>query len=252
MHYYYRWYYAIGASFFICFIGILFDIQPCWLRFQSAKKTERELIHTLQSLRLMTKESVHYPLEMMQATTHSAVDLVLQLTGLIKQSGAQLVELNSSHSDFLHAVVSGNYHQLVAVMAALPRQPAPMLIGNFSFRSDTTGALQLMMDVAALKHHLPIKHPVSVAILRSPFCFTEQISTATSAIYTLASLKMVGFLQQDERAEALFKLPTGSLFAVRDGMQLGKEQARVIDVRRDAVRVRLQDGRIQLFNRDPS
>ncbi|TAK78358.1 MAG: hypothetical protein EPO11_01320, partial [Gammaproteobacteria bacterium] len=129
---------------------------------------------------------------------------------------------------------------LSAFIWQLIHQVPSVALQNFSYQSTETDQFIFTMNIVLLKSPVDVQS-VKFVQMNNPFCRYEtaknDVVRAQSVV--LEQIKMVGYLQQGERNQALLLLPTGAVIAVDPGAIVGKEKGTVTDIQSEKVIITL-------------
>jgi hypothetical protein len=259
MQYKYRWIHAIVITLVIFMLGFFYTLQPDLEQLANLRKREAHLVQRLAMHKKIIKQKIIKIDRMAKENSPSAQDArphfladivaLVHLHGLIIQSMKMVPLLSDAIT--LHLVLKGNFQQAMSFAFALSKPVYPAFILDFSYQVSEKNKVILTMKVLMLDGNRQIDDPQEIlSPLHNPFCFGRSANELDSkneenkrASTPLTQLKMVGYLQQDFRCQALILLPTNAVIAVVVGSILGLEHGNVIAVTKDHVVVELPDKR---------
>lgn len=222
-HYQYRWVYAGMVFIFILVFGFFYDIKPLKNQLNHLTKNKNQLTKQLSMLRISEKNKTKPP----SFTIIKPSESMTQFLELVHGSGITLVAMHAGETDSTNFNFKGDYLQLSSFMLNAHQQLPALLIKNFSYEVADQNKLMLSIQVEfAQMIEAQTRQPIQKKLAHNPFCQTAFIS-ANLQKYSVKQLKMVGFLQENERQAALILLPDHQMILAQVGTYLGKERGLV-------------------------
>ncbi len=238
----YRWVYAFAFSGVIFLLSFFYDVQPSWSKLKHLNNAKKSL-----QRKLAGHPFVH---PVVMSKPPSSTEVLSDLFRLANEKGIQLqsVKVTSPTATFM---LQGDFQQLTSFIGQLTQSMGHLLLLDFSYKSIDANHFALMMTVLMTKNNLSNSPPVPFSLLSyNPFCLAGNVENLNAQnalirahMIPIEQIKMVGYLQQGERHQALLLLPEGLVVAVEQGMEVGKEKGVVMTVQAENVVVRLPDKR---------
>lgn len=267
MKYKYRWLYAIPASAAMMIGGIYYDIQPGLAQLANLHEIEMGTTKELSRFKQFAvqkaaasagTEAKSFKRYGSQADSLSDLLSLAHLQGLTIQSvnfapSRQFNIINTGvNTEAIHLVTQGDFSQIYSFIFMISRQPHPILITDFLYKSTEQNKFLFAMNVVSFKsntqHFQTNKSHEDLSQMQNPFCpaanlveMSNKNDLAKLKSISMDQLKMVGYFQQGIRSQALVMAPTGIVSEVGIGSVLGKEGGMVTEIKRDCVVVVLRD-----------
>lgn len=271
MKYKYRWLYAIPASAAMMIGGIYYDIQPGLAQLANLHEIEMGITKELSRFKQFAvqkaaasagTEAKSFERYGSQADSLSDLLSLAHLQGLTIQSvnfspSRQFNIINTGvnrevNTGAIHLVTQGDFSQIYSFIFMISRQPHPIFITDFLYKSTEQDKFLFAMNVVSFKsntqHFQANKSHEDLSQMQNPFCsaanlveMSDKNDLAKLKSISMHQLKMVGYFQQGTRSQALVMAPTGIVSEVGIGSVLGKEGGMVTEIERDCVVVVLRD-----------
>lgn len=244
IHYNYRWLYAGTIFILVILLGYHYDL--------SAHK--KELIHLLNEKKNEEKMSVLHPSNkralQRALPRHQAANYLLDVSMLANRHGVVLDKILLIKSAFtaaegqkLQVVVHGDYAHVAAFLLGLFQQNYTVLVSQFSYKVKSMRDVMFSGELVAL-NEVSDYLPQSKQTSPNPFCGMAiedltSINDSQQQNESLSTIRMIGYVQQGERKQAMIVLPSHAVLAVVEGMHLGREQGEISEITPNFIRLTL-------------
>jgi|GEM_PF-6192936 hypothetical protein len=253
MRYQYRWFYAAAMMLLLIAAGYFEVIAPEVRQLILLNMREQELkdkIHA--SSRIVTQVSGSK--RSRRETQKEELSWLQDLSGRVHLSGLSLeaVRVISSHnlqmpgSKTAQLVVQGGFPQMMALLSAADKEDFSTQIQDFVIRLTAQDQLQMNMMIVPRQNADPLTEsalgnvPVDSQGMHNSFCMPEiikdkiQVQDASESSHVpLALIKMIGYVHQGGRAQALALLPDHRMIPVSVWSEIGKEHGIVAAIQPD-------------------
>lgn len=242
-----RWYYCLGVIIISLILGyvnfIHADVQELAELTQRGNEISAK-IKQFTATTLLNNEYIN--------KSKLPKALYAQLLMLVTLSNMQLLasKVKEIRGDppyriIASLVIEGEARYLLQFMASLMQQPYLILPLDFSLKVISDKKINLTMDVLLEKQPLPPLKKIAKNTRRlfcpsaNAFNFKQQSTMQEAATFSLSSLRLGGYLQDEYEQKAIIKLPNNTVTLIKIGDKLGAELGRVEEIEPNRVLIRL-------------
>lgn len=240
---------AIKICLLLSICTILFcvyDLQPLLQAISAMKKEEQHLKMALKQLPVHSKK-LSGPTIIVPLTEKN---LLVMFTHEISQYHLELIDLqwenekNASPEKNLRATLTGQFIHFAQWVSDSQSLGLRIHLNHVNYQLNENHEPMIQVDLSLFAepittknfNHLPAHASMPV---HSYFCAPLSDPLTTQPSFSIHDFKMVGFLKQQHRTEALITLPNQNLIIVSPGMIVGQEKARVLAIAPNAVDMQL-------------
>ncbi len=252
MHYQYRWLYAIVLNLMLTAAAYYYDMRDKFMRVAELQQTENEIRTKFVGVKSLANPKWIQPpklssVETSELTSVSALVNLAHINGLSIQA---IKVVSTDEARMIHFIVQGQFQSLYSFIFTLEREANLAEIQHFSCGLTQQQQLQMQADILLHNSVTPSFTTTRSHSLKidNPFCASTHIngwaqgfSLTQMQSTSIRLMKMVGYLHQEQRTQALILLPNTDLVAIQKGSILGKEQATVTDIQPNLIKVELQN-----------
>jgi len=260
MQYKYRWVYAILLLTLIAVSGFIFIILPLENSIRLLVANKANLLEQIKQNKLANTQSKVNSSE--TTKNRNFIDrnkiflrdvlVLLPANGLILHSisftSNELTELTAS--EILHLTLEGDFFQFSNFIFNLIHQISDVIFTNFELQVNNKGRLNINLELLLINlnnfsfHNeasLKTSKIFNLKFARDPFCHlqTNTITEMNTSIYSLKQMKLIGVIQQSGKSQAFILLPNEAIAVVDTSTRLGRESAKVIDIKPNKMVVEL-------------
>lgn len=231
MHYRYRWLYALGIFFISFCFSFYYVIHPEWTELRSLKSKTKKL---KQEVFLMP--SKHDKIFEKFRFLPTKKDFLLILTALEFTTGVKIISLKDKphlpltplEAKMLSLTIQGNHQQVFLFLDQLLEHPFVLLDFNYHFNLKQ---VLLNIDLLILKNNNLFNKTSSMSkMIGQPHHSFCRQTTSQLLWPPLRQIKMIGYMKQGQRAQAILFLPTHQLVHVDVGTFIGQERGKVFKI----------------------
>lgn len=247
MKYVWRWHYAAGILLLVLSFGYFYDFSPLLAAYGQLELSIREdqarIASSHQPAVLAWRPNVLalHPLP--------AAGRFASLMTASRVSGLQIDKVQMTNASpgetRLHLEGNTRAEQLYAWLQRMNTSESAPLLSQYDLSASADNQIRFSMDFNLIGGVPEVRETGShTKILSNPFCaalpamqLSEADMTKQPGRYSIRQMKMIGLFRQGHDMAALIQLPDGKMIAMRQGEILGKEQARIISVSPQNVRL---------------
>lgn len=245
-HYNYRWFYALIISLAILFSGYSYDLSDHLHLLFALWKTEKNLsfriiIHPVAKTYLPKNNKDIKPL-LEIATLANKYAVSVEKIQILKSS------LVAPDVQKIQLIVHGDNLHLADFVSALLHQAYPVLYSHFNYKENSAPKLTFNGELFVTSNAATEKMIDVKPVQHNPFCsgHLEPLKTeenGQSLSDSLNVIRMIGYVEQYPRKQALVMLSNHSILAVNMGMQLGIERGEVVEIQHNRIRLLLPNNK---------
>ncbi len=223
----------------ILFFAYLFDIKKILNDLHQLHIKKIELKRQLKENPPSSPQVVRPVFSMQHIATLSVLMMLIAHSGM----NIQAMDISSQSNDISKITLSlqGSFSEWMNWLLMIQANRLPLTIKEWS--SQLTDHDEIIFSQHLLLLRDMLKRPITLLNTidyHSLYCKKNKLflpaDVSTESIY---SLKMVGFMQQGTKKQALLMLPDRHLIVVNVGDSIGKEKGKIISIARDAVMIRI-------------
>ncbi len=250
MHYNYRWVFALIISVIILSVGYFYDLSCHQHRLQNLHHVEkalmrRSIINVVAKPRNMpsvikSKKPINYLLAIAALASKHAVRI--EKMSIVKSA------LFASNTQKIQLSVQGEYLSVAAFVSDLFHQSYAILPARFVYKEMVGSRVSFNGELIVTSILMPEDLIAQKPPQRSLFCSAsaELVNEDTNVpliFDSLNAIKMIGYMEQGLRKQALIMLSNRTLITVIPGMKLGSEHGEVIEIQPKAIKILLPNNK---------
>lgn len=267
MHYRYRWFYAAAISLLLAASGYYEIIKPGLHQLFLLNMTENDLTEKIRlSKRLGSQTSIkpNSKQGVRQESHQMEFNWLYDLIARMHVSGLSVETINivpaqlqrQTNGSMARLVVHGDFLQLMSLLFDTSKGDFSTRLQDFDIKVTEQDKLRVTMNVLPSAYHFQyddtslLNTHTDGQEMRNSFCLPKKIDSAARANdlgelskVPLELIRMVGYMQQGERNEALVLLPDNNVIAVELRSVIGKEHGVVAAIQHNHILVKLPDGK---------
>jgi hypothetical protein len=251
MHYQLRWLYLVIINLTLLAISYICDIQPKLQQLSELRHAEKKLIKNLSFASSLAEKSQNIK-NVTSISKKSEWEKIQVLITRMHANGLMIREISASERA-MNWVVEGNLQQWYLFILSLETLNHLIHVRDFSCKLNEKNNLVFIMDILQSREYIyPLskqrmsKQRKKPNALQYSFCPPEgmpySLSQSDNVSVSIQQMKMVGYLHNSQRTQALVLLPNKMMLKVAQGEHLGREHAVITEIYKDKMIAKLSDG----------
>lgn len=265
MVYAYRWFLALFILLMIMGGGYTYQIKPLWMDIERLYAEETQLSADIARAKLVMRQQNQLKMPQKIMPKYKQSELASEMLAHLQKSGLALKSLHflprslGKDNEFVTVKLTaqGDFSHLAALIRGLNAAPHPLVLLDFSYAADAHQPFLFTAHLALFHHGV---QKVNVPLIQEkqpahPFCATLPFvhegggkAAMKTTVFSLTTLKKVGYVEQGKERTALFLLPNQTIVSVAVGDRIGREKGKIVAIKKDQVVIVLPQGQRMMLS----